>query len=236
MSIQDRIIAVLKSNPDGLDDDLLAEALSLSQRTQANSRCIKLAHEGLVERRAVEGKIRSFWIGGTAVPTLGDAGTSKTGIANALKPWFWEGNVVSALVSHLRLPGHDWKIERVANIEKGEHGADIKATRHGQILVVEVKGYPSKFYEKGPKMGKLKRANPRTQARHWLAEAIITGLLRQSEGQATQVAIGFPKFDVYEDILARIRPSISQLGLMVLTIDEFKVVKVVQDGTRIAQP
>ena len=37
MSARDRIIALLRTHPDGLDDDLIAEKLGLSRRQQANS-------------------------------------------------------------------------------------------------------------------------------------------------------------------------------------------------------
>jgi len=39
MSARDRIIALLRTHPDGLDDDVIAEKLGLSRRQQANSRC-----------------------------------------------------------------------------------------------------------------------------------------------------------------------------------------------------
>jgi len=232
MSIRDRIIAGLKDNPEGLDDDVLAERLGLAQRQQANSRCRELAREGLVERRSVGGKLRNFWIGPVVAPALvKDVGVAPTGSG---KPWCWEGNVVRTVVSYLTDRG--WTIETIADTATGEPGADIQATRSDQILVVEVKGYPSKFYERGPKVGQPKRTNPSTQARHWVAEALLTALLRQSNGQTTQVAMAFPEFDVYTKLLARIRQSISQLGLMVLIIGESGRVDVVQDGSRIPRP
>jgi hypothetical protein len=38
MSACDRIIALLKTHPDGLDDDVIAEKLEFSRRQQANAR------------------------------------------------------------------------------------------------------------------------------------------------------------------------------------------------------
>jgi hypothetical protein len=231
MSIRDRIIAALKSNSDGLDDDVLAERLGLARRQQANSRCRELALEGLVERRTVGGKLRNFWIdpvSGSA-PLKGVPGM----LSGSDKPWCWEGNVVQTVVSHLKERG--WTIEAVADTATGEPGADIEATRSDQVLVVEVKGYPSKFYERGPKIGQAKRTNPPTQARHWLAEAILTALLRQSDGH-TQVAIALPDFPVYAKLLARISPSITQLGFMVLIVGESGSVGVIRDGSRVPRP
>ena len=63
MSARDRIIALLRIHPDGLDDDLIAEKLGLSRRQQANSRCRELEREGIVERRSVGGKIQNTLTG-----------------------------------------------------------------------------------------------------------------------------------------------------------------------------
>jgi hypothetical protein len=232
MSIRDRIIAELKGNPEGLDDDMLAKRLGLSHREQANSRCRALAQEGLVERRSIGGKLRNVLIGsGVAAALINDVEAAPTG---SDKPWCWEGNVVRTVVSYLTDRG--WTIEAIADTITGEPGADIRATRSDQILVVEVKGYPSKFYEWGPKAGQKKRTNPPTQARHWFGEALLTALLRQSNGDTTQVVIAFPEFDVYTKLFARIKQSIRQLGLMVLIVSESGRVDVVQDGSRIPRP
>ena len=53
MSARDRIIALLRTHPTGLDDDVIAEKLGLSRRRQANSRCRELERDGIVERRSV---------------------------------------------------------------------------------------------------------------------------------------------------------------------------------------
>ena len=48
MPARDRIIALLRTHPDGLDDDVIAEKLGLSRRQQANSRCRELEREGII--------------------------------------------------------------------------------------------------------------------------------------------------------------------------------------------
>ena len=99
MSARDRIIALLKAHPNGLDDDLIAERLGLPQRQQANAGCRQLAREGLVERRSVGGKIRNVLTGVTApVMVRAEAVLQMSEIGSA-KPWSWEGNVVRALTS-----------------------------------------------------------------------------------------------------------------------------------------
>jgi len=118
------------------------------------------------------------------------------------------------------LTADGWKVECIADTEKGQPGADIRAQRQGQILIVEVKGYPSKVYERGARSGQPKRTNPATQARHWVAEALMTALLRQSESEADQVAIAFPNFAVYTSLLARLSEPIEKLGLQVLIVHE----------------
>jgi hypothetical protein len=60
MTIAQRILELLQHQPQGLDDDQIAEVLSLKARQKANSRCRQLEKEGYVTRRSVNGKIRNF--------------------------------------------------------------------------------------------------------------------------------------------------------------------------------
>lgn len=234
MSARNRIIALLQTNPDGLDDDRVAEMLALPQRQRANAVCRELTREGLVERRLVGGKIRNFLTNGpVAPPTLHAPAVLQISATGSGKPWCWEGNVVRALTSYLADSG--WVIEKVAATETGESGADIRARRRDCILIVEVKGYPSKVYERGPKQGQPKRTNPATQARHWVGEALLTALLRQSASHEHQVAIAFPEFGVYTKLLARIDKSLRTLGLIVLVVRESGAVVVVEDGNHILE-
>lgn len=227
MSARDRIIALLRTHPEGLDDDVIAEKLGLSRRQQANSRCRGLQREGIVERRSVGGKIQNILTGNSMpVPVL-----AKTALGGAdtdpAKPWSWEGIVVRAVTSFLTARG--WSIEAIANTETGEPGADIKATKSERVLIVEVKGYPSKTYERGPRKGQPKRTNPATQARHWFAEALLTALLRQAANRQHHVAIAFPEFAVYTKLLTRVTESLKLLGLIVLLVQESGTVMIVQD-------
>jgi hypothetical protein len=130
------------------------------------------------------------------------------------------------------LTAEGWTIESIADTEKGQAGADIRAQRQGQILIVEVKGYPSKVYERGTRSGQPKPTNPATQARHWVAEALLTALLRQSESEADQVAIAFPDFPVYTKLLARLAEPVTKLGLQVLIVRESGLVVVAEHGRR----
>ena len=138
------------------------------------------------------------------------------------------GIVVRAVSSFLTARG--WSIEAIANTETGEPGADIKARRADSVLIVEVKGYPSKTYERCPRKGQPKRTNPATQARHWFAEALLTEMLRQAENRQHHVAIAFPEFAVYTKLLTRVTESLKLLGLIVLLVQESGTVVIVQDG------
>jgi len=233
MSTRNRILALLKANPNGLDDDSIGIELGLSRRQQANARCRELAKEGVVERRSIDGKIRNFFVASPSpvaeqiepLPLLPDQ--------RFPKPWFWEGNVVKSLISYLT--ERDWVIDFTANTEKGEPGADIKASRRERILIVEVKGYPSKVYERGVKQGQPKRTSPVIQARHWIAEALFTALLRQSESQEYIVAIAFPDFPVYRRLLARISKHLKKLSLIALLVLQSGSVVVIEDEAHIME-
>src|SRR5688572_9497074 len=117
MSARDRIIALLSTHPDGLDDDVIAERLGLSRRQQANSRCRELEREGIVQRRSVGGKIQNI-LTGCAAPVHVSVETP-TGPADIDpgRPWCWEGVVVQAVSSFLIARG--WSIESIANTETG---------------------------------------------------------------------------------------------------------------------
>ena len=227
MSTRDRIISLLRTHPDGLDDDVITERLRLSRRQQANSRCRELERDGIIERRSVGGKIQNILTGGFLSVAVCAPPLAGPPDVDPEKPWCWEGTVVRAVASFLTARG--WSIEMIANTETGEPGADIKARRADSVLIVEVKGYPSKTYERGPRKGQPKRTNPATQARHWFAEALLTALLRRAENGRHHVAIALPEFAVYTKLLTRVIESLKILGLIVLLVQESGAVMIVQD-------
>lgn len=108
MTVRDRIVEHLKSHAEGVDDDMLTEALGLSRRQHANQECRKLESDGLVERRRVSGKTRNFLRkgGSTSKPAAESVPSvpvrSSNGVRrNACNPWDWEGNVQSSVVAFL---------------------------------------------------------------------------------------------------------------------------------------
>lgn len=57
---EQRILEYLRSHPEGVDDDALSAALSISPRQSVNSASRSLAARGLVDRIVADGKIHNF--------------------------------------------------------------------------------------------------------------------------------------------------------------------------------
>ena len=132
MTVRDRILEHLKAHAEGVDDDMLTEALGLSRRQHANQECRKLESAGLVERRLVDGKTRNFLRDGTrnsgpvARPVVGvQAEVLNPSIRKPHQQWYWEGNVQSAAVTFLVSNG--FMIRRVADTLSREQGKDVVA-------------------------------------------------------------------------------------------------------------
>ena len=132
--------------------------------------------------------------------------------------WFWEGNIQAAVVSHLA--SEHWSILAVADTESRESGADVRAKREGQTLWVEVKGYPSSFYARGPKRGQRKPTTPATQARTWFSNALLTGVLLRSEYPDDLVWLVFADFQTYASLARRINRLLNRNGIEVRLVDE----------------
>ena len=145
----------------------------------------------------------------TTEPHGSAARTDGTGLANAEHistssphdDWFWEVNVQETFARHLAKEG--WSITSTSDTAARQQGADIVASREKEILIVEVKGYPSDQYVSGSKKGKPKSTNPSTQARHWYAGALLTASLARDSYPKARVAMVFPDFVTYRSLIAR---------------------------------
>ena len=176
MTVRQRIVDFLQKHPEGVDDDVLAEVLGLSQRQQANARCRQLESEGLVARRPVNGKIRNFWLNNTQplyLQSVSFPDENNTLLQSGLKPWYWEGNVQAVVVQHLT--SHHCLIRSVADTASRQRGKDIVAERNGKELWITVKGYP----EGTP------RTHPSTQAGHWFKQVVLMYLLTGAKVRAS---------------------------------------------------
>lgn len=111
-------------------------------------------------------------------------------MAPAGRPWSWEGNVQSCLVTWLSRRGY--LIRSVADTATRATGKDIIAeTPGGRLMWVSVKGYPENSVY--------------TQARHWLAGAVFDMARYLDENPEIERAIALPGgFATYANLIARL--------------------------------
>lgn len=130
--------------------------------------------------------------------------------------WFWEGNVVDAIARFLMQDG--WAIEAKADTHSKERGVDIQATRSGQTLLVEVKGYPAKTYRDPRRAGEFKPTNPTNQAQQWYSHALLKVMRLQTKHPSALVALGFPDFPRYRALFEETHGGLAKLGVAMLTV------------------
>jgi hypothetical protein len=132
--------------------------------------------------------------------------------------WFWEGNVQATLVRHLANDG--WRIRRVADTHSREHGVDIEADRSGVTLLIEVKGYPSATYLKGPNEGQKKNFGVGAQARTYFGNAVLTGLLMRSDNSDARVVLVFPALETFRALARRSALPLDRAGIEIWLVDD----------------
>lgn len=118
--------------------------------------------------------------------------------------WYWDGSVQAAVVTHLAASG--WERLRVADTNSRERGVDIEARRDGESLLIEVKGYPSAVYTRGPRRGQPKEGNVGSQARGYFGGVVPTGLLLRAERPDARVVLALPRFVTYVNLAERRGP------------------------------
>ncbi len=194
MTVKQRIISFLQNHPEGVNDDELARALSLSARQQANMWCRELEEEGLVIRRRVTGKIHNFWADkDITVPPFAPPDSEKP--QNNLprhEYWFWEGNIQSKVITSLAMQGYH--IRSVADTASHQQGIDIVAEKDGKPLWVSVKGYPQG----------TDKTNPSLQAGHWFKQAIFDIIEYRERDRNVSLAIALPDFPRYRSMAQKI--------------------------------
>lgn len=195
MTIRDRIIAYLQARPEGIDDDSLAAALELKQRQQASSRCRQLAQEGILVRQTVNGKIHNIWRAqpATDAPVTAVATpATPTWAVDTTKPWFWEGNVQTAVANYL--VSQSYTIQSLANTATKAPGKDMMAMRNDIPLWITVKGYPN---------GTAK-TRPSTQAGHWFKQAVFDIIAYRGEDANAELGLALPAFPRYRTLAHKI--------------------------------
>jgi hypothetical protein len=131
---------------------------------------------------------------------------------------YWEGNLQSAMVAHLAATGH--AIRSVANTATKERGIDIVAILDGRQVLVEVKGYPSRFYARGPKQGQVKKTHPSIQARTWFADVLLSSLINAEDSPDSTIVICLPDVGTYRSLVDRTETAIGVLGICVAWVTE----------------
>lgn len=135
---------------------------------------------------------------------------------SASAEWWWEGNIQARVAEYLSQQG--WTVKSRADTAARARGADIIAHIGERTLIVEVKGYPSTVYSRGPQAGRLKRTKPRLQARHWFADALLGGMLHRESSPHSEVALAFPDVDRYRKLISRTETALHALGLGVYLV------------------
>jgi hypothetical protein len=218
MTIRDDILRLLRENPYGLTDAELATRLGKLHQ-QVNQRCRQLAREGHVRRDDSFGTIRNTL--GSAPPAGPTPVALAPGVGINDDPR-WEGNVQAAIIDHLVTKG--WTIVSYADTALLQRGIDIVAKRDGRRLLIEVKGFPSTTYARGPKAGQPKPTQPGLQAKHWLSDALLKAMRTREKHPDAQVAIGLPDMPRYRALLGEIAGSLIALDVQVLLVHDDRTV------------
>ena len=137
--------------------------------------------------------------------------------------WYYEGNISRTLVNHFTKIGFTVLKDNSDNIK--ERGVDIIIEDSTSYIIMEVKGYPTRFHTKGINKGKPKVTKPEYQAKHWFNEVIMTTLLNYNKFRGKpnlKLAIGLPKYETYEKLLNNIQDYFSdnKLEFKVYFVDE----------------
>ena len=194
MTLRQRILSCLQQHPHGIDDAELSRILGFSTLQDTSLLCTKLEKQGLVTRRPVQGKIRTFWAGET-VSARTPASLSRPHSRSARPKqncWFWEGNIQSSMVRYLVL--HGYRIRSVADTAGRQQGIDIVAEKGCRALWVTVKGYPRA----------TERTHPSVQAAHWFKQAVFDIVDYRGRDQTVSLAAAFPDFVRYHSLAERV--------------------------------
>lgn len=132
--------------------------------------------------------------------------------------WHTEANVQAALVT--ALAGEGWRILSVANTATKEKGVDVIASRDGQTVGVEVKGFPGRGYADPARAGEVKRTSPSTQAGHWFAQALLAAMRLRGKHPQWRSVIALPDVARYRDLYAETAGSLSAAQIEVWWVDQ----------------
>ena len=135
-----------------------------------------------------------------------------------LEEWHTEANVQASLVTALATDG--WRILSVANTATKEHGIDVIASRDGQTVGIEVKGFPSRGYANPARAHEVKRTSPSTQAGHWYSQAVLAAMRLRGKEPTWRSVIALPDFPRYRDLHAETVGSLAAAQIEVWWLDQ----------------
>jgi len=197
MTKKEKLIDYLNKNPGyAFCDDCLAKRTEVSRRQQINSLCRQMAVDGLLLREkgicylCHKDKLTNMITQNAHRKNNYKSNYMKYGVQKSEKPWFWEGNVQSAIIRWLE--NHGYRILSTAETIARTKGIDIVAkSPMGKSLLITVKGYPEN-----------KKA---AQARHYFAEAIFDLVLYKGKYDYANLAVGLPAgFSTYSNLAKEI--------------------------------
>jgi Holliday junction resolvase-like predicted endonuclease len=131
--------------------------------------------------------------------------------------WFREAHVQKALVDALSDRG--WQVHVARNTDKREPGIDVIAQRNGQMLGVEVKGYPTTGYADPRRAAEKKKARPEGQAWNWYSKAILAAMMLRSRHPDWVSAVVLPVTSRYTELYQATKGSLSAAKIQVWWID-----------------
>lgn len=132
----------------------------------------------------------------------------------SLDAGLWEGDVQSAVAGYLISKG--WTLLSMADTGSRQRGDDIRAKKGERVLVVEVKGYPSRAYADPRRVDEVKASHPSAQAKHYVADALVTVLRVLGTRPEVAVAIAFPDVPRYRALLSDLDTPLRRLGVATL--------------------
>ncbi len=124
----------------------------------------------------------------------------------------------SSVVAHLAREG--WEIRRVADTGSREHGVDIEAVRDGEHLIVEVKGFPTRMYVGGDRIGEQKRVALGSQARAYFSHATLAGLIMRADRPDARVVLAFPDVPTFTNLARRVAGPLNTASIEVWLVTE----------------
>jgi hypothetical protein len=150
-------------------------------------------------------------------------------IPNPYDEWHHEANLSKSLVIYLLKKNYQIEKNNSDNIKK--RGVDIIAIRDGKRDLIEVKGYPSRFYMDRKKKGMKKKTKPETQAKHWFSQVITATIFNYSNlKRGDQVSIALPDQPTYLRLIQKASKFFvdHNIFIKIYLVDKNAIIRIIQ--------